>query len=75
MEPEMNQGGDIFDAIGAGLQTLIDAIGPEEVLAMIEEAVTMVEQGGEQPPEMMSQGGLQAMPMRSQAPRNALSGM
>jgi hypothetical protein len=62
MEPEMNEGGDIFDAIGAQLETLISVIGPEEVLAMLQEAVTMVEQGGEQPPEAMPQGGPQAMP-------------
>lgn len=72
MEPEMNEGGDIFDEIGGALETLIGAIGPEEVMAMLQEAVTMVEQGGEQPPELMSQGGPQAM--RPMAPRNALAG-
>ena len=61
MEPEMNEGGDIFDAIGTELETLISAIGPEEVLAMLQEATTMV-QGGGQEPEVMSQGAPGAMP-------------
>lgn len=76
MEPEMNQGGDIFDAIGTELETLISAIGPEEVLAMLQEASAMV-QGGGQEPEVMSQGGPQAMPsmpQRDRKPRNALAG-
>lgn len=61
MEPEMNEGGDIFDAIGTELETLISAIGPEEVLAMLQEASAMV-QGGGQEPEVMSQVGSGAMP-------------
>lgn len=74
MEPETQGEGDIFDAIGGELETLISAIGPEEVLAMLQEATTMVQGGGEQP-EMMSQGGPAALPpMAAQLPRNALSG-
>ena len=74
MEPEMNEGGDIFDAIGAELETLISGIGEEEVLAMLQEATAMV-QGGGQEPEVMSQGGPQAMPPRATPPRNAFSGV
>ena len=49
------------DQILTLMNTLVQAIGAEEVIAMLQEAVTMVEQGGEQPPELMSQGGPQAM--------------
>lgn len=76
MEPEMNQGGgDVFDAIGVELQQLIDILGPDEVVGMLQELNALAEQQmGQQgqmppqgqmpgpPPQMRPQGGPPPMP-------------
>ena len=67
MEPEMNQGGgDVFDAIGVELQQLIDILGPDEVVGMLQELNALAEQ------QMGQQGGMppqgQQMPPQGQMP-------
>jgi hypothetical protein len=57
------------------LEQILQAAGPEGTLEFLQVGLEeMSGAGGEMQPEMMSQGGPQAMPMRPQAPRNALSG-
>ena len=65
----------IADEILAVLEQLLQVAGPEGTLEFLQVGLQEMAGGGEQPPEVMSQGGPQSMPMRSQAPRNALSGM
>ena len=66
----------IADEILALLEQLLQVAGPEGTLEFLQVGLEeMSGMGGEQPPEVMSQGGPQAMPMRSQAPRNALAGV
>jgi len=63
----------IADQILSALQQMLEAAGPEWTLQFLQAGIDEAA-GGEMQPEMMSQGGPQAMPMRPQAPRNALSG-
>jgi hypothetical protein len=65
----------IADQILSALQQMLEAAGPEWTLQFLQAGIEEAGAGGEMQPEMMSQGGPQAMPMRRQAPRNALSGM
>ena len=64
----------IADQILSALQQMLEAAGPEWTLQFLQAGIEEAGAGGEMQPEMMSQGGPQAMPMRPQAPRNALSG-
>jgi hypothetical protein len=65
----------LADEILSALQQLLEAAGPEWTMQFLQAGLQEAAGGGEQPPEVMSQGGPQAMPMRSQAPRNALAGV
>lgn len=64
----------IADEILSALQQMLEAAGPEWTLQFLQAGIEEAGAGGQMQPEMMSQGGPQAMPMRLQAPRNALSG-
>jgi hypothetical protein len=64
----------IADQILSALQQMLEAAGPEWTLQFLQAGIEEAGAGGEMQPEMMSQGGPQTMPMRPQAPRNALSG-
>jgi actin-like ATPase involved in cell morphogenesis len=64
----------IADQILSALQQMLEAAGPEWTLQFLQAGIEEAGAGGQMQPEMMSQGGPQAMPMRPQAPRNALSG-
>lgn len=70
-QPPMQQGGgdQIMDQLGMAVQELVQQIGPEQMMAILQEVAMEIQGGGEQmppdqgmPPEVMSQGGPQAMP-------------
>jgi hypothetical protein len=65
----------IADQILSALQQMLEAAGPEWTLQFLQAGIDEAGAGGEMQPEMMFQGGPQAMPMRPQAPRNALAGV
>jgi hypothetical protein len=64
----------LFDQMVQLLGELVTTAGPEWTLQFLQAGIEEAGAGGQMQPEMMSQGGPQAMPMRPQAPRNALSG-
>jgi hypothetical protein len=63
--PMQEQGGEIMDQLGMAVQELVQMIGPEQMMSILQEVAAEIQQGGQEQPPMPPQGGA-PMPQQMQ---------